>query len=288
MEQFNDQTRKRILRNADKSGFFLQRNCARTLKNLGWEVDEEFPVSLPGIETTGDVHAHRHIGRGNIHLILECKRKLGVHWYFFKNLSPTAGCTLPEIAVMSPSQQYPNPTRRYYVTIPYDSWKNPPMSCSVGWENVKDPEGKTKNAVVEASQQAWTAALSTLLKEKGELDDILGDMSGPNYDHEVYIPVVVTGGELIRIMHKTTKYKIGEPTGEVKRIASLIFSLGVPSNLICELDSPLPPIADRVSIVRPDIFVVRHTALGQLVNELSVAIGKSEDKMYQSPDFFLQ
>jgi hypothetical protein len=290
LENLDDVAKRKVLGRSDESGFPLQRYCANELDRLGWRVDEEFSVAtgkpegshINVIETTGDVHAQKRIGRAWIHLVVECKRRHGSHWNFFRDLNSIASSVFPEVVLLPDHSAV-----GYYVTLPYASWEGRLSSYSVGWENTNKGEQNVKNEVRDAAIQAWTATLSVLGQTRKELNETLTEIFGePDYEREVFIPLVVTGALLLELKPNFSGYKVGELTGEVETMPYLVFRPGIPSYLNCKIDSPLPPAVDRDSISRPDVVVVHYSELVDFIAGLVSAINKSDDKMYEKVDFF--
>ena len=274
----------KMIREIDESGFPLQRYCAAVLHNLGWSVLEEIPVSIPNlgnnsvtqtIETTGDIHAlGRIIGRNAFNLIIECKRRQGKSWVFFRQLSK-----VKDDAIFLPELQ--DSTRRpiqYCVSIPGNLLAPAFPICSIGWEvglkADKEPSEKKapKNVVREAALQVWTATLATLLSSKKEMIEEANLGYDDGIDHSIYIPVVVTGAEIYDANLELENYKIGQLGGDVRKLEYAILRANIPKHLIFDLESPLPPGTDRSALQPVDIFVVNYSAFKGFVEKLEKSL----------------
>jgi len=189
----------------NKRGVFLQKYCADKIRKAGWDVEEEFPVTLEIsteitheiYESTGDIRGTLFSKEQNYKLraIVECKHRFEPHWVFLESTD----ARFPKLLDL----QYlldSDLTRRsqrsastyYYADLKPDKIENC-LLCNIGKEIPEYTRRKDKkhDSIYSACREVSLATKSSAEEDRQDLETY-GQWLEENSTHYVYIPIVVT------------------------------------------------------------------------------------------------
>lgn len=257
-----------------KEGFPLQRYCSIVLRNMGWEVDEEYPVqwiSPPTsdfnkvnktIRTSGDIRAvHPFVNKGfAIQMCVSCKRQLSIDWVFMRAMFSESNHFFPRLcAIKSESGDYKNSWEHEY-SFENNKWSEKYYLCNIPTTIVDRTEkNRDDDKILQAADNLYFELSQSMTDYVKPLDSFLP------YSQIIYIPVIVTGAEIsvYDINEKNFSVENSECVN-IEKAPYLLYQHRLPISMQRLINSP--NTGYPVTFDRMNIFVVYYKHFERFVN----------------------
>lgn len=233
----NDDVKKRI----KNEGFPLQRFCAKKLQNLGWTVEEEYPVeqSTP-VEpnpyshketirdvkrTSGDIRAifPKPVKEYAVCICISCKRQLKIDWVFMKAMFREDVHIITKILKDSPYGY------NSYVFKLEDKWDVDFPLCNIP-TNLQKPNQdlpREQDKIIQTCNNLYLETLQTM--EDYETSLIKNDLP---YKQIIFIPIIVTAAKIHVYDIDEKDFDIeDEEAIKVEKVPYLLYQHSLPRSL---------------------------------------------------------
>jgi hypothetical protein len=285
----------------NKRGAFIQKFCVERFRDLGWSINEEFPVLVEystkqgnvTYESTGDIKATLTNQSVDYSLtaVVECKQRFDCSWSFLTSSVKRGSPKLLDVQFTYESDQ----SRRcaqgqsifYYADLRNKEMSNCPL-CNYGIEHPpasqREPkEDKRFDSIYASCREVALAMKSSAEEERGQME-----FYGPNAGcstHNVYIPIVMTSAQVGICSYDLKDLSTSKvvKNASVKEVSWLTYAFPLPSYLRIQYDSPGIPMAMK----KQPIFIVNFQKCTEFLESLKTYFEKFNKEILHNTEINL-
>jgi hypothetical protein len=292
-------TDSKMLDVLNKRGAFIKKFCVERIHGAGWEVEEEFPVSVEfstkqGSETyesVGDIRATllNQSEDYNLIAVIECKQRFKPQWAF---LTATVRHGTPKLLDLQYAYQSDLSRKAsdsssvfYYADLRVKEISDC-MLCNYGVEHPPEPRPDKKfDSIYEACREVSLATRSSAEELRDEMESY--GLSGTIPTHNVYIPIVMTSATVEICdydLHDLPKEKAVQ-NASFHEVPWLVYDFPLPSHLRIKYDMQDPD--DLIAMKKLPIFIVNFQKCNEFLESLKTYFEKLKKEILHSTESYI-
>lgn len=280
------ESKKDVINKASEHGLPLQRYCSLRLQSLGWDVNEEFPVtfeyqqgsSTKQIESIGDIKAEKIFEADEfaIEICIESKKRQGKDWVFLRELPKRELGSFSFVDLCRVN----GGTGISSYNIKFANWPGSKLHIATGGLELESVnEAKKEDDKIYATCKQLAFALRSVIEEDKENIQLEHELDIPTkYEQILYVPVIVTGADLHILDVDDKNFSLKENTSvSGQKIDYLLYTFSLPKYLWINIDTPFP---ERLFPIRKmNAFIVNYTVIEQFFRSLTQHIEGQKDQI---------